>query len=51
MDDGRAAEGVGEDVDLVIGPPRDGPIAWFFAPFCEQAWNFDPRVRGIGVQL
>ncbi len=18
---------------------------------CEQAWNFDPRVRGIGVQL
>ena len=26
---------------------------WVFrcAEACEQAWNFDPRVRGIGVQL
>ena len=38
----EAASGNHDDADIDITS---------LALACEQAWNFDPRVRGIGVQL
>ena len=42
VDYGRTAEDVGDDVDLVVWPPREMPMACAFAPLCRRGLSDEP---------